>query len=105
MKLGRRLRCSSVTRHFDRRQDDRARSDGVNIHVPVCPELELVSGDGVFVRRTHQGGAEVSCIVGIGHANGRCGAQLTKKWAKPDGQANEVVRRVGQDRVLNRAFR
>ena len=66
--------------------------------------LQLLGSDGELVWRADQERAEVARVVGVRHRDRRRRAQLAHERPQPRGERDEVVRREGQDRVLDGAL-
>ena len=73
--------------------------------MPIRAVLELLGGQGVFVRRSDQEGAEVAGVVGIGHTDGGSGAKLAHEGTQARHQADQIVGCKGQDGILDGVFR
>ena len=87
----------SAAGNLNRSQKNCARPNGIDIHMSIGSEFELLGGNGVFVRSADQGRAEIAGIVGIRHPNPGGGAQLAEERSEPGGETNQIVRSERQD--------
>ena len=82
--------------------EDRAGAHRVDVHVAVgLVALQLLGREREAVRRADQERAEVARVVRVGDRRRRRRAELAQERPQPRGDADEVVRREQQDRVLD----
>src|ERR1700730_12895010 len=86
-------------------QDNGARSDGINIHMPIGSEFQLFRGDSVFMRSTYQRGAKISGVMRIGHSDCRSCPEVSEERLESGGDTNQSMRGKRQDGMLNRPLR
>ncbi len=95
----------AAARQLDRADQDRAGADRVDVQVAVGAVLgELLGRERVGVRRPDQERAEVTRVVRVGHRLRGRRSELAHERPQARCEADEVVRREREDRVLDRVL-